>query len=385
MKIAFIGQKGIPMTAGGVEKHVEELSVSLAGYGHEVLVYTRPSYTDKELKIFKGVQLVSVPTISSKHLDAIVHTFLAVLHVSFVARKVDIIHFHSIGPSSLILLAKVLNPRTPVIATFHTQCYFHQKWNWLAKIFLKFGEYSLCHFADAIIVISKSLKQYVNKKYKKQVNYIPNGVTVSSIVPADDISRWGLSKDSYILTVSRLVRHKGIHYLIKAYKELDTDKKLVIVGDGSYSDNYVQEIKKIAGVNPNIIFTGRQSGQELSELFSNAFLFVQPSESEGLSIALLEAMAYKLPVLVSDIKENKEAVERAGFYFSNKDIDNLKGALNFLLANPEIAKEKALQGWQRVKVFYNWHNISKSTEKLYEKELFARAQKRNKIILKYIR
>lgn len=174
MKIYFIGQKGIPAKFGGIERHVEDLSVRLADSGHEVYVYTRPNYTSPELLEYKGVKLISLPNVRTKHLDAITHTAKAC--VDAAKREVDIIHFHSIGPSSLIWLVKLLKPKVPIVATFHTKCYLHKKWGILARGYLKFGETMACKFADRTIAVSKSLKKYADNKYKISAVYIPNGV-----------------------------------------------------------------------------------------------------------------------------------------------------------------------------------------------------------------
>ncbi|MFA6393751.1 MAG: glycosyltransferase family 4 protein [Patescibacteria group bacterium] len=377
MKIAIIGQKGIPAVSGGVEKHVEDLSVRLVKVGHEVIVYTRPNYTDKALKEYKGARLVSLPSIPTKNLDAISHTFLASLDVIF-RRKVDIIHFHSIGPSSLIWLVKLLKPRTPVIATFHTRCYFHKKWGSFAKWYLKFGEFVMHKLADEVIAISKTLKQYSKEKYGREVVCVPNGVVIPEIASAKLIrEKWGLEKDGYFLSVSRLVKHKGIQYLTEAYKNLNTDKKLVIAGDGFFTDNYVRELKKTAEdygreeKNPNkkIIFTGALSGKILAEIFSNAFLFVQPSESEGLSLALLEAMSYGRPVLVSDIKENLEAIGDTGFTFKGGNVFDLAARLKYLSDHPDEMAAAGIKAESRVFTAYNWDDLWKKIENTYERTI----------------
>jgi glycosyltransferase involved in cell wall biosynthesis len=371
MKIFFIGQKGIPTVTGGVERHVEELAVRLAELGHEIYAYTRHNYSDRKLKVYKGVNLISLPSIPTKHLDAISHTFLAILDVSR-RRDIDVIHFQSIGPSFLIWLAKLLNPRTPIISTFHSQCYQHHKWGRIARTALKFGEYVCCKFSDKTIAVSKNLRDYGVRAYQREIIFVPNGVDIPEITAAQDISAWGLAKDNYIVTVSRLVRHKGIHYLIEAFKQSVTDKKLVIVGDGSFTDDYVQELKNLAADDPRIIFTGNQTGQRLNELFSNAYLFVQPSESEGLSIALLEAMAYGLPVLVSDIPENIEAINNCGFTFQNKNIGDLKIKLDFMLANPSLAHEQAMLGRENVTMNFNWDMIASKTVKVYNEAAYQK-------------
>jgi glycosyltransferase involved in cell wall biosynthesis len=367
MKIALIGQKGIPAKEGGVERHVEDLAVRLSGEGVFVLAYSRKNYTRISEKIYKykGVEVINLPSIPTKNLDAITHTFLACFDLLF--RKVDVIHFHSIGPSSLIWLVKILKPKTPVVATFHTQCYLHQKWGGLAQAYLKFGERMCCKWANEVIAVSESLKNYAEKTYHRRVNFLPNGIVVDKKYrEAGEIKKWGLDKGSYILIVSRLVRHKGVHYLIDAYKQLNTDKKLVIVGGSSKTDDYVRELKEKTGDNPNIIFTGPQSGMILEELFSNASLFVQPSESEGLSIALLEAMAYGLPIITSDIQENKEVIKETGLVFENKNVNDLLSKLNYCLDQPELMQEKGASAKMRVEENFNWDNIVKGVKDVYK-------------------
>lgn len=376
MKIAFIGQKGMPFRFGGVEKHVEDLAVRLAAAGHEVLVYTRPNYTDPSLRRHRGVKLVSLRSIHTKNLDAISHTFRACLDAA--KRDLDLVHFHSIGPSSLIWFFKLLRPKVPVIATYHAQCYTHQKWGAPAKAYLKFGELIACTLADKTIAVSHNLETYAKEVYGNPVTYIPNGVAVNRASGADKIGRWGLRSGSYIVAVSRLVRHKGLHYLIEAFKNLKTDKKLVIVGDGAFTDDYVKEIKESAAENGRIVFTGNQTGDTLDQLFTNAALFVQPSESEGLSIALLEAMAHALPVLVSDIPENREAVGAGSFLFKSKSEKDLEEKLDFLLSNPEIARLSGEVNRRRVEANYNWDTIIEDILKIYREALKEKAENKKR-------
>lgn len=364
MKIAFIGQKGLPAQNGGVERYVESLALNLVEKGQEIFVYSRRKYS-LGLKEYKGVKIISLPSLPGKNCEAITHTFLACLDLLF--RKVDVIHFQSIGPASLLWFVKLLKPRTPIVFTFHCQDYYHQKWGRLAKWYLKFGEKVGCLWADKIIVISKELRAYVAKTYRQEAVYIPNGATVNGIMPVREIRRWGLEENNYLVAISRLVRHKGLQYLIAAYKNLKTDKKLVIVGDGAYTDDYVRELHESAQGNDNIIFTGNQSGRTLAELFSNAYAFIQPSESEGLSIALLEAMSYGRACLVSDIEANKEALADTGLTFVNKNIKDLQDKLEYLLAQPETVMQFGLAAKERVAAEYNWLSIVDQVEKVYNK------------------
>jgi glycosyltransferase involved in cell wall biosynthesis len=376
MKIAFIGQKGIPARFGGVERHVEELSAKLADKGHDVFVYARKNYTPKEIKEHRGVKLIHLPNIATKHLDAITHTFFACFHL--LGKKVDIIHFHSIGPSLLIWLVKLLKPGVPIVATFHTLCYNHKKWGIAGKTALRLGERSICYFPDKTITISKVLNQYASSKYGRSFEYVPNGVGEAYHKEPDMIKKWGLEKGNYILSVSRLVRHKGIHYLINSFKSLeDSGKKLVIAGDGAYTDDYVAELKALAYNNPNIIFTGNQTGDVLSELYTNAYLFVQPSESEGLSIALLEALSYANAVLASDIPENREVVDNTGFLYENLNESDLRDKLQHLIDHPEILDEKKGYAAAFVNEHYNWENISSTIIEIYKSAIIDKASKKH--------
>jgi len=362
MKIALIGQKGIPAKNGGVERYVENLSTKLVEKGHEVLVYSRKSYSPG-IKEFRGVKIISLPHLPGKNFEAISHNFLACLDLLF--RKVDVINFHSIGPASLLWLVKLLKPGTPIVFTFQCQDYYHQKWGFFARSYLRFGEKVGALLANKIITISHSLTSYTKARYNKDSVYIPNGVNKPSEVPVQDIRRWGLEKDNYITVIGRLIKHKGIHYLLEAFKDIKTDKKLVIVGEGSYTDTYVQELYKLAEGNDNIIFTGNQTSKTLNELFSNAYAFVQASESEGLSIALLEAMSYRLPCLVSDIEANQEALADTGVFFENKNVSDLKTKLKYILNNPEEMKELGEKAYKRARKEYNWDDISDNIIKLY--------------------
>ncbi|HBO16511.1 MAG: Glycosyl transferase group 1 [Candidatus Moranbacteria bacterium GW2011_GWE2_35_2-] len=369
MKIAFIGQKGIPAKFGGVETHAQELAVRLAGFGNEVVVYVRNNYTDKNIQKYKGVKLVHLPSIATKNLDAITHTFLAIVHALFC--RYDVVHFHAIGPSSLAWIVKIFSPKTILVATFHCQDYLHQKWSFFARSYLRFGEKMANIIPDRTIVVSKLLGEYAEKKYHNNPMFIPNGATIGNNKESLKLSAWNIRKKKYILSMGRLVKHKGVHYLIEAFKQLeDTNRlpnnfKLVIVGAGSFTDDYVKYLKTISQERDSIIFTGNQTGGALSQLLSNAYLFVQPSESEGLSIALLEAMGHSVAPLVSDIPENIEAIGEDGFSFSNKNVDSLRDKLAYLLNKPDEVENMGKKSQQRIAKEFSWQSIAQKTDRLY--------------------
>lgn len=370
MRIAFIGQKGIPTVAGGVEKHVEEVATRMAKMGHEVFVYVRNNYTDRNLSEFHGVKLIHLPSISSKNLDAISHTFLATIHALFCTY--DVIHYQAIGPTSLAWIPKLLKRKTVVVATFHCQDYYHQKWGKFAQAYLKFGEWVAAHVPDKTITVSHILKDYVAKKYGCEAMYIPNGAGVQQTEKTDALKQWDLTEGRYILIVSRLIRHKGVHYAIETFKQLqDTSRmpnnfKLVIVGDGFYTDEYVGYLKRISEKRPNIVFAGSQGGETLAQLFSHAYLFVQPSESEGLSLSLLESMGCGVAPLVSDIDENMEAIQGCGFSFRSKDVQDLKEKMAYLLNRPNEVISVGRAAKVLAEREYSWESIARKTLGVYE-------------------
>ncbi|MCF7820650.1 MAG: glycosyltransferase family 4 protein [Candidatus Pacebacteria bacterium] len=368
MKIAIIGQKGIPAKSGGVEKHVEDLALSLVKNNQEVLVYNRKNYNQEKIKNYQGVKIISLPSLNSKYFDAILHTFISIIHLWFI--KVDVIHLHSIGPGFLVWLIKLLKPKTPVIFTFHCQDYKHQKWGAFARWFLKLGEKTAIKLADEVIAVSHSLTYYAKNKYKKEINYIPNSVNLPKKQEVKIIQeKWGLEENQYITAITRLVKHKGVHYLIKAFKDIDTNKKLVIAGGGAYTNDYVNYLHELAAGQDNIIFTGSLSGDALKELFSNAYIFVQPSEEEGLSIGLLEAMSYKNACLVSNIEANLEAIGKAGKTFANRSIESLKQELKYMLENQETTEDLKEQAYQRIKEKFLWENNIKKIIKVYSQAI----------------
>lgn len=369
MKIAFIGQKGIPAKSGGVEKHVEELAIRLVEKGNDVFVYARNNYTPKDLTEYKGIKLIHLPAISTKHLDAISYTFFATIHALF--HNYDVIHYHSIGPTSLSILIRIFKRKTALIATYHCQDYFHKKWNFLARTYLRFGEIITSLVPNKTIAVSKILGEYISKKFKKKPVVIPNGMNVFPTSGSQYLLKWNLQKGDYILSVGRLIKHKGVAYLIEAFKNLEDKhltrgKKLVIVGDGFYTDDYVKELKDLARGRDNIIFTGTQTDEALKQLFSHSYCFVQPSESEGLSLALLEAMGYGKAILSSDIKENLQALNsEISLSFRSGDAKDLEEKLVFMINNPALVKtmgEKAkYKAWDE----FSWDKIVSQTEAVY--------------------
>ena len=370
MKIAMIGQKGIPAIYGGVERHVEELSLTLAKQGHEVFAYARAWYTPKNIRNYNGIKVIHTPALRTKHLDAITHTFTATIHALF--QKPDIIHYHGVGPALLCWIPRILAPKTKVIVTMHCLDRYHQKWGLFARIMLRMGEWASCKFPHETIAVSKTIYNYCLNEFQKQTTYIPNGVKPLSAPNSSLIEEFGLAPEKYLLMVSRLVKHKGAHYLLEAWQmarqqnpELLKDYKLAIVGGAAFTDNYVAKLHGIARGDKSIVFTGWQKGRTLSELYAHAKLFVHPSENEGLPITVLQAMSYARPVLVSDIPEHKEVVADCNFWFSNAKINSLAEKIAELISNEPLLQEAGGKNKIIVEKNYNWEDVTKQTNVLY--------------------
>lgn len=373
MKIVYIGQKGIPATWGGVEQHVEKLSRRVAASGNDVIVYNRPHYASEEkaneyVKNTKRLRAITLRSLPTKHFDAIVHTAIATMHAIWKENP-DIYHYQGVGPSLLSFLPRLFRPHARVITTFHSPDRLHQKWNWFAQWVLTVAEWTALHFAHKTVTVSHALQDYASETYGVTPAYIPNGVEIpQNRKPSLMNAEYGLEGNDYILVVSRLVRHKGIHYLIDAFKWMDTDKKLVIVGGSAQTDDYVSELHEMATDDDRIIFTGYQTGQMLEELFSNCYMYVQPSESEGLSISVLEAASYGAAILASDIPANSEIVRGKGFEFQNTNVSDLRVKLEQLLDNPEAIETAGRELRRHIIRAYNWETITDDTVSVYEHE-----------------
>jgi glycosyltransferase involved in cell wall biosynthesis len=356
LRIGMLGLKGIPYPAG-IENFTEEVGSRLVARGHEVTVYVRPYVQAPDRH--RGMRIRRLPSLNTKHLDALSHTLLASLDVLFA--DLDIVHYHALGPSIFSWLPRLRGLRT--VAQVHGLDWQRAKWSPFASACLRAAEYSAIYFPHRTIAISTTLKQYLETKYGRPVDYVPTGVRTYEDREPDEIRKWGLSKDSYILFLSRLVPEKGCHYLIDAYERLETDKRLVIVGPASGEDAYVARLKQTR--NPHVIFTGAATGALLEELFSNAYLYVVPSEVEGLSHALLQGLSFGRCVLASDIDANVEALGECGVTFRSQDTADLQRKLQQLLDDPGFVRGCAASAKARVRAVYAWDTVVDRLEEIY--------------------
>lgn len=371
MRIAQIGHKRIPSREGGVEIVVEQLSVRYIQKGCFVDAYNRSGYhvsgrefDEKRNKNYKGIRIITIPTFQNGKLNAIVYSVLATVRA--LPCKYDIYHYHAEGPCVMLWLPKLFGKK--VVATIHGLDWQRAKWGNFASRVLKLGEKMAAKHADEVIVLSQSMQEYFRKEYGRETVFIPNGINKPESVPAEEITeKWGLRKDEYILFLARIVPEKGVHYLIEAFSQIETDKKLVIAGGSSHSNEYANQITEMAQHDPRVVLTHFVQGRKLEELYSNAYCFVLPSDVEGMAISLLEAMSYGNCCIVSNIPENMEVVGEYALSFEKGNVASLKQTLETVISNTELVNQYKSESQSYICGRYDWDAVAEKTLQLYEK------------------
>ena len=371
LAIAMFGQKRLSRE-GGVEIVVKELCTRMARDGCDVTCYNRSGhhvsgaeYDDATIE-YKSIHQKTVPTINRRGLAAVSSSFFAALCSAF--GRYDVVHIHAEGPAFFCWIPKLFGKR--VISTIHGLDWAREKWqSGLGSKFIHQGEKNAAKYADEVIVLSKGVQDYFKETYGRETHFIPNGVNRPEVRKAKLIrDNFGLEKDSYILFLGRLVPEKGIRYLVEAFKNVKTDKKLVIAGGSSDTDSFMKELKELAKGDDRILFTGFVQGAMLDELYSNAYIYTLPSDLEGMPLSLLEAMSYGNCCLVSDIPECAEVVEDKALIFKKSDVEDLREKLQDACDHPEMVMKMKKQAADFICEKYNWDEVVKETMKLYRRK-----------------
>jgi len=362
----MIGQRGIPATFGGIEHHVEELGSRLAAKGHDVVVYSRTNYVENRPPRVRGMRPRYLPTVGSKHLDAIVHSTLSTLDA--VIRGADIVHYHAVGPGIPAVIPRYLS-RSKVVLTVHGLDAERAKWGGAARRVLNTATWLSARVPDETIVVSRDLERHYRERYDRRTNYIPNGVAQPIARSPDEIDRrFGLRGDDYILFVGRLVPEKAPDLLLRAFRDIPTDRRLVLAGGSSFTDDYVRSLEGLAASDPRVLMVGYVYGRVLEELYTNASAFVLPSSLEGLPLTLLEAASYGVPLVVSDIHPNLEIVGGDGpgrRRFRRGGEQALRTALIEVLSDIPAERGGASQLREHVLAEFSWAGAADSTEWIY--------------------
>lgn len=374
MKIAFIGQKGIPAKYGGVERYVEAVSQNLVKLGHEVFVYTRPYYTNNQQKKYKGVNLISLNSLRTKNFDAITHTFISTMHA--LVQDYDVIHYQGVGPSLLSWIPRIFKPSCRVIVTFHSLDRNHAKWSRLAKLILQLGEWTACHFPHQTVTVSKGLQSYCLQKYNTPTTYIPNGVYTSFVSPTTIKSitkKYNIEKGKYLITVARFVKHKRVDDIIRAFSLVTKkDLKLVIVGGSTFTSEYTDYLYQLGKKDKRIKFIDYLPAEKLFPLMAGALGFVSASEDEGMPITILESLSLGLPLILSDIDGHRELfINCPSLVFPVGDLTAIQTRIQQLIKQKTKWQKIAKLNKLMIDEHYNWEDIARSLGALYKQEVLA--------------
>lgn len=372
ISLAFVGQKRIPSREGGIEIVVEELATRMVDQGHKVTCYNRSGHHVSGEKVdsfvgktYKGIQLKTVWTLDKKGLAAMTSSLMASIKVAF--GNYDVIHYHAEGPCAMMWIPKLF--RKKCVVTIHGLDWQREKWkNGLGSKYIKFGEKVAAKFADEIIVLSKGVQDYFLETYERETVLIPNGVNKAQLLEPKEIKeKYKLDTNSYILFLARIVPEKGLRYLIEAFKQVQTDKNLVIAGGASDTNSFMKEVKEMAKNDGRIIFTGFVHGQTLQELYSNSYIYTLPSDLEGMPLSLLEAMSYGNCCIVSSIPECVDVIEDKAVIFPKGNVDALRDKLQYLCDNEEVIWKYKREASDFICKKYNWDDVADLTLQLYKK------------------
>jgi glycosyltransferase involved in cell wall biosynthesis len=365
LRIAFIGGRGVISKYSGIESYYEEVGKQLSDLGHEVTVYCRSHFTPA-IAQYNGMRLVRAPTIRSKHLETAVHTLLSTIHA--LGKRYDIVHYHALGPALFSFIPRFLGTKTAV--TVQGLDWQRKKWGRIASAVLRAGERASASFPDGTMVVSRTLQRHYREMHGIESFYVPNGGLLRERTQPSKLFDWELEPRRYVLFLGRFSPEKGCHLLVKAFEEIQGDVKLVMAGGATYSDEYSRELGTHAS--DRIVMLPWVSGEPLDELLTNAMIFVLPSDMEGLSLALLDAMGAGLCVLTSDVPENREAIEGAGFTFRCGNVADLRDRLRFLISNSAVREAAGRAARRRIEEQYDWQKIAQEIESVYFKILGRR-------------
>jgi glycosyltransferase involved in cell wall biosynthesis len=372
LRIAFIGGRGLISKYSGIESYYEQVGKALAQRGHDVTVYCRQYFTPP-LARHEGMRIVRLPTLRAKHLETFLHTSLSTMHALF--HRYDLVHYHALGPALFSFIPRMLGVKTMV--TVQGLDWQRRKWGRAASAVLRFGERAAVLFPDATTVVSRTLQEHYWQEWNRVTTFIPNGTWIRPRVGAEMLSQWRLQPEHYVLYLGRFSPEKNCDLLIRAFEQIDADTTLVLAGGSSHSDAYAAALHEHES--EHIRLLDWVSGPELEALLTNAMMFVLPSDMEGLSLALLDAMGAGLCVLASDIPENQELVEGVGFTFKRGDVDDLARMLALLISDPVMRHIAGASAQKRVREQYLWPGIADQIEQEYLRVLGRRSDEKQPV------
>jgi len=354
-----MGIRGIPANYGGFETLAEELAPRLVNKGHNVTVYGRSNFINYKGEYYKGVRLKILPTISHKYLDTVFHAFLCIIHSLF--KKYDVILICNAANSIFSFLPRLTEKK--VVVNVDGIERKRKKWSWLGKLWYLCGEFFSVIFPNKIVSDARVIQEYYKKRYHKDSVFIPYGAYTEKVTSIEILEKFGVKPNEYFLYVSRLEPENNAHIVIKAFEKVKTDKKLVIVGDAPYAQEYINSLRKIK--DPRIIFTGFVFGRGYKEFQSHAYCYIHATEVGGTHPALIEAMGFGNCVIANRTSENIEVLRDTGLIYEKNNVEDLKRKIQFIIDNPQVINKFGEKAQEMVKKNYNWKAIANKYENLF--------------------
>jgi len=378
MRIAVFGGRGVPSTYSGVETICENLFELFAKMGHKVTVYCRPQVMTDKLGTHKGIRLVRTPAPGGKQGETLTHSLFSLRHalskgdVHEGGRPFDLISIHAIAPNFWNRLA---SGKVPMISHVHGLDHQREKWKGIGAHLIRHAERSMVRHSSQIVTVNREIVSYYKTKFGVDAALLPNGIHPVNDQFAPDqptLDKFNLERGKFIVTIGRLVPEKRQHDTIAAFANVKTDMKLVVVGEGPHTPDYVAMLQARAKSDPRVVFTGLQKGDALQTLFRCAKLYVTASELEGLPSSLLECLDRNVCAVVSDIAPHREVMENVSGYhlfFNPGDVDSLSERITRALSDDAMSARLALDARRFVRQRYTWPVLAEETEQLYRHTL----------------
>ena len=357
MRIAAFGFRSVPPSKGaaGADKFALELFPRLVKRGHSVVAYNR-RYPDVFVDVneYKGVKIKTLTTTSKKGFDTLLHSFKCTWDI-IVNNTADIVHIQNGGNSIWALPLRMFGKK--VFISQDGVDWKRDKWPWYGKLYLKLSAFITAHIPNEVIFDNVIAKRLFEERFNKKFKFIPFG---SEVEPAKDgseiLQKLDLIKGSYYLFVGRFIPDKGLHYLIPAFKNSNSYKKLVLIGGSPNPSSYEQTLFDMA--DERIVFPGYVYGDDVNTLMMDAYCYIQPSDVEGLSPVVLTVMGLNVPLIVSDIEENEYAVQDTARMFKKGNIDSLTEEINYCEANYSEMLALAEKARERALSVFNWEMVA---------------------------
>lgn len=359
MKIGILGIRGIPANYGGFETFAEELATRLAARGHDVTVYARSNNLRDPVRTYRGVRIVVLPTIPTKHLDTAAHTFLSVLNA--LGQGFDAILMCNAANAVFCVVPRMAG--TPIALNVDGIERLRKKWGRAARIVYELSERLSTRVPSVVVADARVIEDYYRSRYAADPVMIAYGADCERDEGVDALRALDLQPREYLLYVSRLEPENNAHLVVQAYGAVETDRPLVIVGDAPYAGAYIRRLK--AAADRRVLFPGAIYGRDCRQLRSHAYAWIQATEVGGTHPALLEAMGAGNCVLALDRPEHREVLGDDGLYFAGAG--DLTALMSRVLRDGELAARLRGRARERAASRYSWDTVTDQYEALFER------------------